>query len=266
MKYKNKIFCDFCFEEVADGSVCAKCGLTHETCTVPEGALMPGVNIQGKYIIGRVLEKTSSAIIYVAFSAEKDGPVLLKEYYPERMVSRSPGEEAVVPVSPDISSEFNDGAALFEWEAGEVVRKVFDVFRANGTLYYASDSYLDTLPDEFAGTNAEASAGKQDLNTPDNSDLQNNKSDTDSEKSFPLKPIIADSGNLPDGDVFKPEDNFTMPLYASPDILNSIKKNIASDEISSSRKRVNWLFWIMFAVGIIIIAVLAGVLFKLLYS
>lgn len=152
MEYKGMNLCDFCFAPVAPGNACAKCGLTHETYQAEAGLLMPGTNLLGKYIIGRVLGRGGFGATYLAYSSERDKVVAIKEYFPTGIANRAKGEEKISIVSNDKRKVFEKGANRFFEEAKTMSRfntnknvvSVYEFFYANDTVYYSME-YLEGI-------------------------------------------------------------------------------------------------------------------------
>lgn len=152
MQFKGMNLCDFCFEPIGPGNVCTKCGLTHEKYKAEAGLLMPGTNLLGKYIIGRVLGRGGFGATYLAYSSERDKVVAIKEYYPTGIANRAKGEEKISIVSDDKRRVFEKGANRFFEEAKTMSRfntnknvvSVYEFFYANDTVYYSME-YLEGI-------------------------------------------------------------------------------------------------------------------------
>ncbi len=152
MKIKGMNLCDFCFEPVTPRGVCPKCGLSHSTYRPEVGLLMPGTDLLGKYIIGRVLGRGGFGVTYLAYSLERDEVVAIKEYYPTGIANRAKGEEKISIISADVSETFNSGAKRLYEEAEMMARfnaeknvvSVYEIFYANGTVYYSME-YLNGI-------------------------------------------------------------------------------------------------------------------------
>jgi len=150
MKLSSENLCDFCFAPVSDGDKCTQCALTHDTYKPIPGLLLPGVNLLGKYIIGRVLGRGGFGATYVAYSSNMKKPVAIKEYFPISISYRTTGDEQVTLISEDKRQVFEKGAKSFYEEARTIskfkdnksVVSVYEFFYANGTVYYAME-YLD---------------------------------------------------------------------------------------------------------------------------
>ena len=152
MQFKGMNLCDFCFEPIEPGTVCTKCGLSHENYQAEAGLLMPGTNLLGKYIIGRVLGRGGFGATYLAYSSERDRLVAIKEYYPTGIANRAEGKEKISIVSNDKREVFEKGAKRFFEEAETMSRfntnknvvSVYEFFYANDTVYYSME-YLEGI-------------------------------------------------------------------------------------------------------------------------
>ena len=150
MQLNGMNLCDFCFTPVAPGTVCPKCGLTHDTYHLEAGLLPPGTILNGKYIIGRVLGRGGFGATYLAYSGDFDKVVAIKEYLPISIVYRGKGEENVTVVSEENVTIFEKGAKRFFEEAKTISRfnsnknivSVYEFFHANDTVYYSME-YLE---------------------------------------------------------------------------------------------------------------------------
>lgn len=152
MQFKGMNLCDFCFEPIAPGEVCKKCGLTHDTYKAEPGLLLPGTNLIGKYIIGRVLGRGGFGATYLAYSSEQDKVVAIKEYYPTGIANRGKGEEKISIVSDEKREVFEKGSKRLYEEAQTMskfnknknVVSVYEFFFANDTVYYSME-YLEGI-------------------------------------------------------------------------------------------------------------------------
>ena len=147
MEYKGMNLCDFCFEPIRPGCICTNCGLTHENYNAEAGLLMPGTNLLGKYIIGRVLGRGGFGATYLAYSSERNKVVAIKEYYPTGIANRAKGEEKISIVSAEKRKGFEKGANRFFEEAKTMSKfntnknivSVYEFFYANDTVYYSME-------------------------------------------------------------------------------------------------------------------------------
>ena len=152
MQFKGVNLCDFCFQPVSPGTVCPHCGLSKQTYQAEAGLLMPGANLLGTYLIGRVLGRGGFGATYLAYSSERDKVVAIKEYYPTGIANRAKGEEKVSIVSDDKRKVFEKGASRFYEEAKTMAKfntnknvvSVYEFFYANDTVYYSME-YLEGI-------------------------------------------------------------------------------------------------------------------------
>ncbi len=152
MQYQGMTLCDFCFSRIETEGVCPHCGLSHQNYTHEVGILPPGTNLDGKYIIGRLLGRGGFGATYLAFSSERNCVVAIKEYFPAGISTRGRGEVNVTVLSRDKQEVFKKGATKLYEEAQTVFRfntcknivSVFEFFYANATVYFAME-YLEGI-------------------------------------------------------------------------------------------------------------------------
>ena len=150
MQYKGENLCDFCFSPIGSDGVCRYCGLNHNTYKIDAGLLVPGTNLNGKYIIGRLLGRGGFGATYLAYSSALNKRVAIKEYLPIGIVYRGKNESNITIVSEDKKQVFDKGASRFFEEAKTISRfnknpnvvSVYEFFYANDTVYYSME-YLE---------------------------------------------------------------------------------------------------------------------------
>lgn len=144
--YLRKKICGNCFATMK-GSVCHNCGY-HESPSKPDyDALSIGTELQGRYIVGRLLGKGGFGMIYLAYDRTNERSVAIKEYYPDGTAIRSGDNLTVEPLTTQQQESYNDGKKRFEHEAQLIARfrecsemiGIYDVFEENGSAYYAMD-------------------------------------------------------------------------------------------------------------------------------
>lgn len=153
MQLNGQNLCEFCFEpKDVNAKFCSQCGLNREKYKVEVGALLPGTNLLGKYIVGKVLGKGGFGKIYLAYSNNQRRVVAIKEYYPTGVVTRANGEDEISIVSEDKKELFEKGVGRFLEEAKTIskfnssncVVSVYEFFYANRTAYYSME-YLSGI-------------------------------------------------------------------------------------------------------------------------
>ncbi|MGN1100925.1 MAG: leucine-rich repeat domain-containing protein [Huintestinicola sp.] len=143
----KRSLCGNCFSPMR-GTTCQKCGYTETRAFSAHDALPVGTKLNDRYIIGKMLGKGGFGITYLAFDEAENRAVAIKEYYPEAAV-RAEDNISVEPMTSYQTDEFSEGLERFFREA-EIIRSfrestdilgLYDVFRMNGTAYYAMEFY-----------------------------------------------------------------------------------------------------------------------------
>lgn len=142
----GKSLCQSCFEEIFS-EPCPKCGFSEDSY-IPEFAVLPcGSVLQGRYAIGRVMDKGGFGITYLAYDTKLDRKIAIKEYFPRDYAWRSSDTATVTIHSEDDSDTFKNGAEKFYDEARLVAKfndsssivNVLDFFYENSTVYYSME-------------------------------------------------------------------------------------------------------------------------------
>jgi len=102
---------------------------------------LPSGTLLDDYVIERVLGGGGFSIVYLAISRRDNLPVVIKEYMPSTLATRSENM-AVVPAREQNTERFNHGRRLFFQEASTLttlkhpnIVNVNNFFRQNGTVY-----------------------------------------------------------------------------------------------------------------------------------
>lgn len=145
--------CLNCMKTYGDGfDICPHCGFIRGT--LPEEAyhLHPGMMLANRYVMGTVLGFGGFGISYRAWDTKLEKMVAIKEYYPNGIVNRMPGEKEVIIFSGNREKEFVNGKKRFLDEARNMARfsthpnivHVFDFFEENHTAYIVME-FLDGI-------------------------------------------------------------------------------------------------------------------------
>lgn len=143
----KRSLCGNCFSPMK-GNTCKKCGYTESRSFSERDALPVGTKLNGRYIMGKILGKGGFGITYLAYDEVESRAVAVKEYYPEAAV-RAEDDISVEPMTSYQTDEFYAGLERFFREA-DILRSfrestdilgLYDVFRMNGTAYYAMEFY-----------------------------------------------------------------------------------------------------------------------------
>lgn len=146
MTVRHKL-CGNCFSDMK-GKTCKNCGYTENRVISEHDALSIGTKLNGRYIVGKTLGRGGFAITYLAYDEIKNRAVAIKEYYPKSAV-RAEDNITIEPMTSFQEEEFSEGLEGFFREV-DIIRNfsestdilgLYDVFRMNGTAYYAMEFY-----------------------------------------------------------------------------------------------------------------------------
>ena len=129
------------FEEAY--GVCPYCGYIPGTAPEEAYHLHPGTILHGRYIVGTTVGFGGFGITYRAWDATLEKKVAIKEYYPNGIVNRVPGQKTVIIYSGNRADEFQKGKLRFLAEARNMARfnthpnivNVHEFFEENSTAY-----------------------------------------------------------------------------------------------------------------------------------
>lgn len=147
------IRCLNCMKAYEDSyDVCPHCGFIKGTPPKEAYHLHPGMTLQERYIMGTVLGFGGFGVTYRAWDMKLETMIAIKEYYPNGIVNRIPGEKEVIVYSGNREKEFLDGKRRFLDEARNMARfsdhlnivHVFNFFEENQTAYIAME-FLDGI-------------------------------------------------------------------------------------------------------------------------
>jgi serine/threonine protein kinase len=137
--------CINCFAEKDKKNSCPSCGYEEKTAEQAETTIYLPLRtiLAEKYITGKVLGQGGFGITYLGWDAKLERKLAVKEFFPQGMVSRLPGQAKVVSYSGDESGNFDYGLKRFIKEAKTLARfedhpnivTIRDHFEANSTAY-----------------------------------------------------------------------------------------------------------------------------------
>ena len=111
--------------------------------------MAPGEILNHKYIVGTAIDSGGFGIIYRAWDAQMEQVVAIKEYFPNGVVSRVPGQNDVIVYSGKNREVFRKGVDRFLVEARNMAEfsqpdivALYDYFEENNTAYIVME-YLD---------------------------------------------------------------------------------------------------------------------------
>lgn len=122
---------------------CGHCGYLPDSGPKSLQHLPPGIVLAEKYLIGTALGQGGFGITYLAWDINLGIKLAIKEYFPQGMLSRAPGQTDVETYSYSAREQFSFGLERFLNEAKTLAQyfehpnivTVRDFFRANGTAY-----------------------------------------------------------------------------------------------------------------------------------
>ena len=92
--------CFNCMKEYEEQyEVCPHCGYVDGSPPAEAYHLAPGEILNHKYIVGTAIDSGGFGIIYRAWDAQMEQVVAIKEYFPNGVVSRVPGQNDVIVYS-----------------------------------------------------------------------------------------------------------------------------------------------------------------------
>lgn len=147
MSLKHKV-CGNCFSKLK-GKKCSDCGYSEDDSYTEYDVLPVGTELNGRYIIGRLLGKGGFGITYLAYDQQDERAIAIKEYYPDRIAVRSHDNITVEPMTSFQANDFSEGLECFLNEAAIIMQfrdnsdimGLYDIFRSNGTAYYAMEYF-----------------------------------------------------------------------------------------------------------------------------
>lgn len=127
--------------------VCPHCGFIPGTPPKEAYHLYPGTVLRGRYIVGTTVGFGGFGITYRAWDRTLEKKVAIKEFYPNGIVNRVPGEKNVIIYSGNRANEFQNGKVRFLAEARNMARfnthpnivNVYEFFEENNTAYIAME-------------------------------------------------------------------------------------------------------------------------------
>jgi len=135
--------CYGCMREKGHVQVCPACGWSETNNVDSSLYLTPGTVLSNKYFIGKVLGQGGFGITYLGWDRNLDIRIAIKEYFPQGLVSRVPGENNVHSYTGPTKDQFSFGLDSFLKEAKILARfehhpnivTVRDFFKENNTAY-----------------------------------------------------------------------------------------------------------------------------------
>ncbi len=144
--------CKGCFSEKVGSAECPHCHFQENSPQEASIYLAPGTILENKYIIGNVLGQGGFGITYLGWDKYLNIKLAIKEFFPQGMVSRIPGQSKVVSYKGTEVDQYEFGLDKFLKEAKTLAQfenhpnivSVRHFFKANGTAYMIM-SYVEGM-------------------------------------------------------------------------------------------------------------------------
>ena len=119
----GKNICENCFADMKETDLfCSVCGFRMDQYTPSPGALAVGEILAGKYLVGKMLGRGGFGITYLGYDIQGDRKVAIKEYLPDGLAARQPGQNTLTVYTGEKQELFKKGAEKFFEEAKTVSR------------------------------------------------------------------------------------------------------------------------------------------------
>ena len=156
-----KKICGNCFSRIS-GNVCRKCGHVNVRTSAEYDALPVGTQLRGRYTVGKLMGRGGFGMIYLAYDEQSDKTVAVKEFFPDGTAVRSQDNITAEPMTTIQQENYGEGLERFFREA-EIISGfpecseligIYDVFRENGTAYYAMEFVHGASMKSYAETSS----------------------------------------------------------------------------------------------------------------
>ncbi len=142
--------CMGCMNDKGEASVCPRCGFD-ENAPQPTSVMPIRTLLDGRYLIGGVIDSNCEGVTYISWDTEENKPVRVREYFPEAFCDRG-ADRATVQILMGKEFEFNRHLGEFLDIARCLARcsdlpslfPVTDIFEGNNTAYYVTE-YVKTI-------------------------------------------------------------------------------------------------------------------------
>lgn len=143
-------YCYNCFHDTGGYEICPYCGHLIGGPNLPEFMLQPGVRLWGRYLIGTILGVGGFGVTYKAFDTRLNSLVAIKEYFPQNLASRMPGDTLLRVFMGEELKSFQvnkqrfieEGKNLAKFTGDAHIVNVLDSFEDNNSAYIVME-FLD---------------------------------------------------------------------------------------------------------------------------
>ena len=124
--------CYGCMQMISD-PVCPHCGHPADGVNAPH-QLPVGTVLAGRYMAGRAINQTETAIVYIAYDQTENSNVLVCEYFPGRAARRE-GAQVLADSAEGLDAQSRTAALLKAVPELSRISGTVDALRENGTVY-----------------------------------------------------------------------------------------------------------------------------------
>lgn len=149
--------CLGCMNDCGEEKICSVCGYDSKTLN-PSNTLSTRQWLNGRYLIGRVLNVDEEAITYIAWDNQKDIVVNIREYFPNGISVRN--SDKTVSAKPDNKFLYNGGLLSFIETSQKLIGldyaslvPIFECFEENGTAYSVYSVFTGITLSDFIERN-----------------------------------------------------------------------------------------------------------------
>lgn len=134
--------CLGCMNEKLTGGPCAVCGYAGEHDN--PNALMPKTILQGRYVVGKMLDSNGEGFTYIGYDQKNSIPVTIREFFPQGHCKR--GKKGL-QINKGEEYNFNNtllqflelSKTLYSLNGLSALFNTIDIFEENGTAYRVSE-------------------------------------------------------------------------------------------------------------------------------
>ncbi len=137
--------CIRCMQQIEqDTKVCPFCGFAQDTPQEHPDALVPGRDLRNRFEVGTELGRGGFGITYIGYDKYLDCKVAIKEFFPQALAARLPGEVKLFWRSNQArdtgcQNVIREAQKMHKLGAIPIAVHVLDVFYENNTVYIAMD-------------------------------------------------------------------------------------------------------------------------------
>ena len=153
--------CYSCFKQYdSKYQICPECGQAEIVAPLEPVHLTPGTLLYNRYVIGTAVGAGGFGIVYRAWDQKLESIVAVKEFFVNRLITRSPGTRDVIVTSKG-KSEFEYRKQRFLAEARTMAKfgnhrsipNVFEFFEENNTAYIVMEFLQGVTLSEYIADN-----------------------------------------------------------------------------------------------------------------